>query len=67
MFEPGRPGRGPVFRKAWSFIEPMIAKGDAMSRSRRQWTVAMRDHEPSAHYENTIVVTADGPQILTQG
>jgi methionyl aminopeptidase len=30
------------------------------------WTVKTLDGKSSAHFENTIVILADGPQILTQ-
>lgn len=61
------PRRGPRLTEGMVLcIEPMIACG------RRQvvlgsddWTVSMRDGRPSAHYENTIAITAEGPQILT--
>jgi methionyl aminopeptidase len=29
------------------------------------WTVATQDDALAAHFEHTIAVTADGPQILT--
>jgi len=29
------------------------------------WTVVARDGRPSAHYENTIVITEGEPRILT--
>ena len=29
------------------------------------WTVVTEDLQPSAHYENTILITENGPQILT--
>ncbi len=29
------------------------------------WTVTTRDHEPSAHFENTVAVTTDGAEVLT--
>jgi len=30
------------------------------------WTVKTADHKPSAHFERTIAITADGPIILTK-
>jgi methionyl aminopeptidase len=30
------------------------------------WTVVTLDGRPSAHFEHTIAVTADGPEILTR-
>ena len=29
------------------------------------WTVVTRDKKPAAHFEHTIVVTDNGPEILT--
>jgi methionyl aminopeptidase len=29
------------------------------------WTVVTEDGKPSAHFEHTIVITAQGPEILT--
>jgi methionyl aminopeptidase len=30
-----------------------------------QWTIVTKDHKLSAHFEHTIAVTDNGPQILT--
>jgi methionyl aminopeptidase len=30
-----------------------------------QWTVVTRDGSPSAHFEHTVAVTENGPEILT--
>lgn len=47
-------------------IEPMIAAGDyRVEVLDNDWTVVTRDGSPAAHYENTIVVTRDGCEILT--
>jgi methionyl aminopeptidase len=29
------------------------------------WTVASADGLPTAHYENTVIITADGPEMTT--
>ena len=29
------------------------------------WTVVTNDRLPSAHFEHTVVITEDGPEILT--
>jgi methionyl aminopeptidase len=31
-----------------------------------EWTVASADGSLTAHFEHTVAVTADGPEILTQ-
>ena len=30
-----------------------------------EWTVISEDHSPSAHYENTILITDGEPEIFT--
>lgn len=47
-------------------IEPMSTFGDrSVYLDDNDWTVATRDGQPSAHYENTILITKDGVEILT--
>lgn len=47
-------------------IEPMInAGGYAVKWKPDGWTVVTRDGSLSAHYENTVLVTEDGPEILS--
>jgi methionyl aminopeptidase len=47
-------------------IEPMVAMGSNKTRTLSDgWTVKMKDGKASAHYENTIVITEDGYEILT--
>ena len=47
-------------------IEPMstLCKRDVYLED-NGWTVTTWDHSPSAHYENTILITKDGVEILT--
>jgi len=49
-------------------IEPMCNLGvsEVMTLS-DGWTVVTVDDEPSAHFEHTVVVTADGADVLTNG
>jgi methionyl aminopeptidase len=63
----GRAGTGPVLREGWVLaIEPMINLGrhDVKVLS-DGWTVITMDGQPSAHFEHTVAITQDGPQILT--
>jgi methionyl aminopeptidase len=63
----GRPGTGPVLREGWVLaIEPMVNLGrhDVKVLS-DGWTVITLDGKPSAHFEHTVAITEDGPQILT--
>ena len=47
-------------------IEPMINMGKAAVRLLADdWTVVTMDGRPSAHYENTVLVTNNGVEILT--
>ena len=48
-------------------IEPMVNMGteDVVVAS-DNWTAAAADGLPSAHYEHIIVITSDGPEILTE-
>jgi methionyl aminopeptidase len=47
-------------------IEPMIAAGSGRTVTLKDgWTVRTRDRSASAHYEQTVVVTADGARLLT--
>jgi methionyl aminopeptidase len=59
----------PVLRPGMTFcVEPMVNAGGAATRELPdRWTVATRDGSLSAHFEHTIAVTADGPEILTAG
>lgn len=48
-------------------IEPMINQGTkAIKRLSDGWTVKTADGKLSAHFENTIAITKDGPVILTK-
>lgn len=47
-------------------IEPMINMGTAdVEWLSDKWTVISKDHSLSAHYENTVLITEDEPEILT--
>jgi len=65
-YRTGRPGRKlePGICLA---IEPMFTLGGHDTRIQPDdWTVVTRDGSLAAHFEHSIAVTADGPQILTQ-
>ena len=48
-------------------IEPMVNAGARHTRLLPDgWTVVTRDHSLSAQWEHTIVVTADGYDVLTR-
>jgi methionyl aminopeptidase len=47
-------------------IEPMITMGNPATRTLAdKWTVVTADGSLSAHFEHTVVITANGPHILT--
>lgn len=47
-------------------IEPMINMGTwEVDWLDDKWTVVSRDRSPSAHYENTVVITDGEPELLT--
>jgi methionyl aminopeptidase len=47
-------------------VEPMINAGSCAVRTLKNgWTVVTRDKKCSAHFEHTIVITADGCEVLT--
>ncbi len=49
-------------------VEPMLALGTGKTRQRsREWPVFTADGSISAHYEHDVLVTDDGPRILTEG
>jgi methionyl aminopeptidase len=64
----GRAGQGPVLAEGMVFaIEPMVNMGGHRTKTLSDgWTVVTEDGKPSAHFEHTIVITARGPEILTQ-
>ncbi len=63
----GKPGTGPVLREGLVIaIEPMINLGhEDVKVLSDGWTVITLDGQPSAHFEHTVAITQDGPQILT--
>ena len=63
----GEPGRGLTLQEGMTFtIEPMINAGKAGVRLLPDgWTVVTKDHKLTAQFEHTILVTADGYEILT--
>lgn len=63
----GRAGRGLRIVNGMALaIEPMINLGCAAVRQLSDgWTVVTLDGLPSAHYENTVAITPDGPKLLT--
>lgn len=63
----GRAGRGTRLYEGMTLaIEPMVNFGTAdVSVLDNDWTVVTDDGMLSAHYENSILITENGPEILT--
>jgi len=63
----GAPGRGPELRLGLVVaIEPMVNMGDWQTRVLADgWTVVTADGSLSAHFEHTVALTDEGPEVLT--
>ncbi|MBL4933894.1 type I methionyl aminopeptidase [Clostridium paridis] len=63
----GRPGRGPKLSSGMVLaIEPMVNVGTWRVKTLNDdWTVVTADGKYSAHYENTVAILPNGPEILT--
>jgi len=63
----GEPGRGPQLRPGMVLaIEPMVTMGSWEVKVLDDgWTAVTRDGSLAAHFEHTIAVTEDGPEVLT--
>jgi len=64
----GRPGTGMRIEAGMCFaIEPMFnLGGDDVEVDDDGWTVRTADGALSAHFENTVAVTDEGPDVLTE-
>jgi methionyl aminopeptidase len=64
----GVPGRGPRLVPGMVFaVEPMVTVGDPGVRMLDdEWTAATADGSLAAHFEHTILIADDGPEILTR-
>lgn len=63
----GKPGRGKTLRAGMVLaVEPMVTAGDpAVVTLDDDWTVVTLDGSRAVHWEHTIAITVDGPEILT--
>ncbi len=64
----GRPGTGVRLRPGMTIaIEPMVSAGSYETRVLEDgWTVVIADGSLSAHFEHTIAITENGPEIFTK-
>ena len=63
----GKRGSGPRLKSGMTLaLEPMINSGTASVRLLDDgWTVCTADGKPSAHFEHTVLITKEAPEILT--
>ena len=63
----GPPGRGPVLQQGMVLaIEPMVNVGTwEVKVLKDQWTVVTADGSLSAHFEHTVALGENGPEVLT--
>jgi methionyl aminopeptidase len=64
----GERGKGPRLKAGMVLaIEPMInAGGPGVRVLQDGWTAVTNDGSYSAHFEHTVAITKDGPQVLTR-
>jgi methionyl aminopeptidase len=64
----GEAGRGPVLKAGMVLaIEPMVTMGSSEVRVLEDgWTAVTVDGSLAAHFEDTIAITANGPDVLTR-
>ena len=63
----GKKGTGMRLKAGMTIcIEPMITQGDYRVKTLSDgWTTVTQDGSAAAHYENTVLITEDGVEILT--
>ena len=63
----GKAGHGPRLLRGMTLaVEPMVNAGSAaIMQMADGWTVKTADGKYAAHYENTILITAGEPELLT--
>jgi len=63
----GKPGRGPKLEAGMVLaIEPMVNAGTwEVETLQDSWTVVTRDRKLSVHFEHTVAILENGPEILT--
>ncbi|MCR5822206.1 MAG: type I methionyl aminopeptidase [Bacteroidales bacterium] len=64
----GVPSTGPLLKEGMVIaVEPMVCMGSKNVKFSKidGWTCSTKDGKPAAHYEHTVAITQDGPDILT--
>jgi len=64
----GIAGTGPVLKNGMTLaLEPMLNTGGSSTRvAKDRWTVLTADGSLSAHFEHTIAISDDEPEVLTR-
>jgi methionyl aminopeptidase len=63
----GEAGRGARLQEGMVIaVEPMVNAGRPEVHMRDEWVAETADGSPSAHFEHTVAITANGPMILTR-
>ena len=64
----GQPHQGPVLKEGMVLaIEPMVNMGGWEAEILDNgWTAVTKDRSHSAHFEHTVAITENGPEILTK-
>jgi methionyl aminopeptidase len=64
----GKKGTGMILKEGMCIaIEPMVCAGDyRLYTAEDGWTAITVDHSNAAHFEHTIAITKNGPEILTK-
>jgi methionyl aminopeptidase len=64
----GSPGKGMRLREGMTIaLEPMVLVGTSRTKVKDdEWTVVSADGSLTAHFEHTVAVTSNGPEILTR-
>lgn len=64
----GNPGKGVKLKERMTLaLEPMVMPGDPATKMLNDhWTVVMADGGLCAHCEHTVVISDNGPEILTK-
>ncbi len=64
----GLPGQGPALKRGMVLaIEPMLNEGGSdVVILDDMWTVATADGLLACHFEDTVAITPDGPEVLTR-
>ena len=64
----GTPGTGPLLKEGMVIaVEPMVCMGSKNVKFSKSdgWTCRTKDGKPAAHFEHTVAIGKNGPDILT--